>query len=484
MTARKARLSSSGRALAESFAALRAELQIPAEYPADAVAEAERVIMSGIAVDGSDDARADLEYIPFLTIDPEGSRDLDQAMHLERDGDGYVVHYAIADLAAFVVPGGALDAATRERGQTLYAPDGSTGLHPEQIAGDAASLLPERRRRAYVWRFALGSDGRVADTRLVRAWVRSRRRWTYAEVQAELDAGTAPDGLRLLAEIGALRIELEAERGGASLRMPEEEIVEVRGQFELRARATLPAEDFNAQISLMTGMAAAELMLRAKVGILRTMPPADQEAVDEFRRRVALLDRPWRTDISYGDYLRQQDPADHATPAVMQAATALFRGAGYEAFDGAPPKQAVQSAIAAPYSHATAPLRRLVDRYVLAICEAEANGSDIPGWAREALPQLPKIMGRSGQLASRLENGCLARVEAAVLSHRIGREYVAVAVSRRGGNGTRVQIATPFVTADVAGEPELGSIVRVRVDAADIAAGTISLSLVGASPRE
>jgi exoribonuclease R len=213
------------------------------------------------------------------------------------------------------------------------------------------------------------------------------------------------------------------------------------------------------------------------------MPPADQEAVDEFRRRVALLDRPWSADISYGEYLRRQDPADHATPAVMQAATALFRGAGYEAFDGEAPERTIQSAIAAPYSHATAPLRRLVDRFVLAICEAEANGTAIPEWAREALPQLPKIMGRSGQLAARLENGCIARVEAAVLSHRIGREYVAVAVSRHGG-GTRVQIATPFITAEVAGEPELGSIVRVRVEGADIAAGTVSLSLVGSSSRE
>ncbi|MFP3467893.1 RNB domain-containing ribonuclease, partial [Leifsonia sp. SIMBA_070] len=76
-------------------------------------------------------------------------------------------------------------------------------------------------------------------------------------------------------------------------------------------------EDFNAQISLMTGMAAAELMLRAEVGILRTMPPAEPEAIDEFRRRVALLDRPWATDISYGEYLRQQDSGDPATPAVM-----------------------------------------------------------------------------------------------------------------------------------------------------------------------
>ena len=139
MTARKARLSPSAVALAASFAELREELQVPAEYPADAEAEALRVIASGRAVDGSDGTRRDLEDIPFFTIDPEGSRDLDQAMHLARDGDGYVVHYAIADLAAFVAPGGALDRVTRERGQTLYAPDGSVGASAVKGPGMTAA---------------------------------------------------------------------------------------------------------------------------------------------------------------------------------------------------------------------------------------------------------------------------------------------------------------------------------------------------------
>ena len=100
MTARKARLRSSARALAASFAAWRAELQIPSAYPAAAVAEAEGVVASGAAVDGSDAARTDLTDVAFHTIDPEGSRDLDQAMRLARRGDGFEVQYAIADLAA------------------------------------------------------------------------------------------------------------------------------------------------------------------------------------------------------------------------------------------------------------------------------------------------------------------------------------------------------------------------------------------------
>ncbi|WP_156761994.1 RNB domain-containing ribonuclease [Microbacterium karelineae] len=474
MTARSARLSPSAAALAESFAALRAEIGVPDAYPPEAVGEAERVVAASEAVDGSDAARVDLGDLPFHTIDPEGSRDLDQAMHLSRDGDGFVVRYAIADLAAFVAPGGALDRETRERGQTLYAPDGSTGLHPDPIAHDGASLLPDERRRAYVWRFALAADGRVAETALERAWVRSVRRWTYDEAQAAIDDGSAPDEIALLAEIGPLRVGLEAARGGASLSVPEEEVLEEDGRYVLRARISLDVEEWNAQVSLMTGMQAARLMLDAGVGILRTMPRPEDDAIAEFRRRARMLGRPWGEGVDYGAYLRGLDRADPVTSAIMHAATALFRGAGYAAFDGEPPEEIEQAAIGAPYAHATAPLRRLVDRYVLAICEAEANGRDVPGWARDALEELPPIMQRTGTLAGRLENGCVDRVEAAVLSSRIGDAFDAVAVARTGG-GTRVQIADPFVTATVPGSAELGTVIRVRVEKADIARGAIDL---------
>lgn len=127
MPARHTRLSPSAvqSALGEALAELRRSLELPDSFPPEVVAEAEEVAASDAAVDGSDAERADLRDLAFLTIDPEGSRDLDQAMHIARAGDGFVVHYAIADLAAFVRPGGAIDAEARRRGQTLYAPDGS-----------------------------------------------------------------------------------------------------------------------------------------------------------------------------------------------------------------------------------------------------------------------------------------------------------------------------------------------------------------------
>ena len=90
----------------------------------------------------------DVTELPFLTIDPPGSMDLDQAMHLERRGAGFRVRYAIADVAAFVRPGGAIDAEAHRRVETLYSPDTRTPLHPPVLSEGAASLLPGQVRPA------------------------------------------------------------------------------------------------------------------------------------------------------------------------------------------------------------------------------------------------------------------------------------------------------------------------------------------------
>ena len=117
-----------GRTLREGFARIRDELGLPTDFPADVVAEAE---------ESAREARMpaeDLTDLPFLTIDPPGSTDLDQAMHLERRNGGYRLRYAIADVATYVRPGGALDAEAHRRGETHYSPDTRTPLHPPVLS--------------------------------------------------------------------------------------------------------------------------------------------------------------------------------------------------------------------------------------------------------------------------------------------------------------------------------------------------------------
>ena len=460
--------------LIESLAQLRTELDLQAGFPSEVEAEAQQAVRS-VPTDPAAARLDDLRDIEFLTIDPAGSTDLDQALHLERTATGAVLHYAIADLPAFVTPGGAVDGEARLRGQTLYAADGRIPLHPVALSEDAASLLPERERRAFVWRFVLDDGARPVETTLRRAVIRSRAQWTYVDAQAAIDAGTAPGALRALAWFGPLRRERETERGGVSLNVPQARIVADDGGYRLEREAPLAVEDWNAQVSLLTGMAAAELMLRGGVGILRTMPAADPDDVTAFRAQTVALGIPWPADVSYGDYLRGLDRDLPAALAILDAAAGLFRGAGYVAFDGDPPADPLQAAIGAPYAHATAPLRRLVDRWSLVTCEALANEREVPAWVRESLPSVPKIMARSDGVANRLDAAALDRVEAALLSRHDGQVFEAVVLGRRN-DGARVQLADPPVTAKVRGlDAAPGETVRLRLRSTSIATGAIVL---------
>lgn len=462
-----------GTTLEQAFAEIRASMEVREEFPEAALAEARA------AAENPDLPERDETAVPFVTIDPPGSMDLDQAMHIERDGEGYRVRYAIADVPAFVEPGGALDAEVRLRGQTIYCPDTRVPLHPTEVSEGAASLLPEASRPAYVWDMRLTPEGTRDTAELYRAMVRSGRRYTYEEVQGLIDGGEAEETLLLLQEVGEHRIRRESERGGASLPMPEQEVhVEEEGTYALQFRPLLPVEDWNAQISLLTGIVAAEVMLEGRIGILRTMPPAQQRDIDRFRRQVRALGVDWPEGLSYGDFLRTLDREDPTHLAVIHDATSLFRGASYEAFDGEPPEQIEQAAIAAPYTHVTAPLRRLIDRFVLVVCEALTQGGEVPTWAREALPTLPEIMNESGRLAKAVDRACTDATEAAVLAHRIGQQFDAVVVDEAGKKGWQVQLTEPAVNAIAEGQAELGSEVTVELLEADIATQTVRFRIV------
>ncbi len=458
--------------LLASFAALRESLGVECDFPPEATAEARRV------AGGAGPPGADETAIPFVTIDPPESRDLDQALHLERAGSGYLVRYAIADLAAFVAPGGPLDVEARERGQTFYAPDRKAPLYPPELSEGAASLLPGQDRPAVLWTMTLDGTGEGTEVDVRRALVRSREQLDYAGVQRSLDDGTASEPLRLLREVGRLRERREERLGGINLPLPEQ-TVERRGDgYELRFGAPLPVEGWNAQISLLTGQAAAQLMLGAGIGILRTLPRADRGAVERLRRIGKALGVEWPDGASFAEAIRGLDPVEPRHAAFLAESTVLLRGSGYEAFDGDPPAHAAHAGVGAPYAHATAPLRRLVDRYVSEICLAASAGRDVPGWVRAALPELPETMEGSNRRAQQFEAGILSAVEAAVLEPHLREFFDAVVVEldedREGGT---IQILEPAVTARCLGDLPLGERVRVRLVLADVAKRHVRFAL-------
>ena len=421
-------------AIAASFALLREQLEVALEFPPEVVEDAERSIRAPRLPEDDETA------IPFVTIDPPDSMDLDQALHLERLDAGYRVRYAIADVAAFVDPGGPMDVEAHRRGQTLYAPDANARLYPPQLSEGGASLLPDQVRPAVLWDMRLDETGEGIEVEVRRALVRSREKLSYETVQRSLDAGSATESLALLREVGLLRQEREVRRGGITLPIPEQVVERTDGHYGLAFRAPLPVEGWNAQISLMAGQAAAELMLGAHVGVLRTLPKADEASLDKLRRAAAGLHVEWPAGMTYPDFIRTLDPE---LPA--------------------------HAGVGAEYAHTTAPLRRLVDRYVGEVCLAVSAGNEVPGWAHDALPALPETMERSNGRAQQFESGIVSAVEAAVLATRVGEVFDAVVVDLHERGGATVQLREPAVLARCRGDDlTLGEELQVRLVEADV----------------
>ena len=469
-------------AAALDFAALRTEFGLPDGFSAAAAHDAERSAAQPASADIGG-KRVDRTDLDLITIDPLGSRDLDQAVHIARVRDGYLVSYAIADVASFVVPESALDHETRHRGETYYLPDLRVPLHPPVLSEGAASLLPGQNRPVALWQIRLDAAGNPLSTDVVRAVVRSRQQWDYVGLQQALAAGTAPTTAVLVCEVGGLRQERARQRHAISLDLPEQEVVPAASGtgWDLVLRAATEIENANAEISLLTGVCAAALMLDAGVGILRTLPPPDPSAVLALRAIAPALNVAWPDGAQPGDVLAGLSPADAKHAAFIGHAASLLRGASYTPFDGMPPDQRNHSGVGAPYAHVTAPLRRLVDRFGTEVCLAVAAGRPVPDWVRTALPSLPDRMAAADQLAHQLDRAVVDATEAFLLADRIGERFQAVVLSANGSSGT-VAIAEPAVRAPCADRDlPVGEQIEVILTEADPATRTVRFARAGAA---
>ncbi|MEW2412859.1 RNB domain-containing ribonuclease [Streptomyces sp. NPDC046866] len=460
-------------ALRTALEELRAELKVPLRFPKRVLKAAERA---------ADEARLpdkDATHLPFFTIDPPTSKDLDQAMHLERrPGGGYRVYYAIADVATFVRPGSPLDIEAHDRVETLYFPDLKVPLHPPVLSEDKASLLPNEKRPALLWQHDLDAHGNLTDSSVSRAVICSQVRFDYAGAQQAIENGTAPDSLALLREVGELRQAVEVARGGISVNLPDQEVTLADGSFRLRYVPALPVEGWNEQISLMTGMSAAQIMLDTGTGILRTQrEQGDQNVVKRLHDIAKALGIDWRPGISYATLVRKLDPRNQQHMAFLSEATSTMLKAEYTVFrDHQKPANTMHAAIAAPYAHCTAPLRRLVDRYTGELCVAACADKPAPNWVLDALACIPCDTARGkGGLADRQT---VDLAEAAVLKDRVGEVFDAAVIDTDAERGRpregKVFLADPAVLAKVVStdglDLQLGSTVRARLKRADPAA--------------
>lgn len=458
---------------AVDFAALRTELQVPQGFPKTVEAAAADVAAHHTPAAADYTVATDLDLV---TVDPTGSRDLDQAFALERHGDGFRLWYAIADVAAFVRSGDAVDAEAWRRGETRYCPDRSVPLHPVSLGEGAASLLPGKIRPAALWRIDLDGAGEIVPggVEVRRSLVRSRAQLSYDGLTDLLRTRKAPAPAALLPVVGQLRLAAARRRHAIDLPIPEQRVVpadpaDPRGRYTVEFRQPLEVETWNAQLSLVTGMAAASLMIDGGVGLLRTLPEPPAGSVERLRVAALALGVPWPEGEAVGDVLAWLDPSRPAAAAFASLSAELLRGAGYRAFDGEPPRadERGHAGIAAPYAHVTAPLRRLADRYATEVCLALCTGVTVPDWAVSALPALPDEMASSSKAAHALERACVDLAEAWLLRPRVGEVFTAAVVESGHDHGT-VVLDDPAVRARCDGPSlPLGERVEVRLEVAD-----------------
>jgi exoribonuclease R len=463
--------------LAEDFARIRGQFGVTVEFTPELEHDAAQAARRGLPTDG----RADMRDVEFFTVDPPRSMDLDQAMHLSQTSDGYRVRYAIADIGNFVERGGPLEQEAWRRGLTAYSPDRRALLYPAALSEDAASLLPGVDRPAIVFTIDLDSEGRRTAARIEPAIVRSRQRFDYS--------GLHRSGHQLLETIGKLREQIERERGGVRLPGSRQAVRRHRHHpagYHLVWERRVASEDWNAQISLLAGFAAAALMLEHGTGLLRTMAGIDEYRLAALRRTSRALHVDWPAGMSYADFVRGLDPGSPHQAALIEEAHGVMGHAGFTAFAGDPPANPSHAALASPYAQCTAPMRRLADRYVLELLCDEYAGREPSAEAVEKLTLLPAAMEQAEARNDQLALAIVDDVEARFLEHRVGDEFTAVVVDidRRGA---RVQLADPPVRARMREQPmpPLGEPVCVRLQAADPLARSLQFvhcSAAGAVP--
>lgn len=449
--------------LDSGLAEIRRQFNVPDDFPAEVLAAAD------LAARRPPTEHVDRTDWGFVTLDPASSTDLDQAFAISRSGESLVVHYAIADVGWFVRAGDPVDAEAWRRGTTMYFPDGRAGLYPPVLSEGAASLLPDGPRPAVVFHVRVAPDGTATLDGAERALIRSRAKLAYDTVTVD----ELPDGFEEVAQ----RVQAaEAARGAVKVDPPEQSVERTAVGYELMFRPRLPSEERNAALSLATNLAVAEAMMHAHTGVFRVMSRPDDAAIRRLRHTAKAFGLAWPAEVALDDFVTTLDGTDPQHAAFMLAVRRAGGGASYAPFEaGVVPWHA---AMAAPYAHATAPLRRLADRYVVEATLALANGRPVEADVEEAFAALVPVMRRADSTGRGIERAVVDLAEAVVLRDSVGRSFDAVVLDD-DVEATTVALGDVAVIAKVhARSVTPGDELRVKVVAVDVERRKIELQRV------
>ncbi|MGI6244390.1 MAG: ribonuclease R [Pseudochelatococcus sp.] len=446
--ARTGRFGSSHARVAERLGSLRLERavsliaihahDIPHVFPPAALREAEEA--RPVRLDAQGSAREDWRALPLVTIDPADARDHDDAVHAAPDPDpanagGFILTVAIADVAAYVRPGTALDKAALERGNSVYFPDRVVPMLPERISNDLGSLRPHEDRPALAARIVIDIQGRKRRHSFHRIMMRSAAKLAYGQAQAAID-GTPDDTtaplldtvLRPLWNAYAALTDARDERDPLALDLPERKLVlKPDGTLD---RVIMPerldAHRLIEECMILANVCAAETLeqaglpliyrahdepsaekLRALAEVLASIgiksPKTGALTPTMFNRILALVENSPNRDFVNEVVLRTQAQAEYSADNYGHFGLHLRR-----------------------YAHFTSPIRRYADLVVhRGLIRALKLGPDgLPdGTTREELAEIAAQISAAERRAMAAERETVDRLVAHFMADRIGAEF-------------------------------------------------------------
>ncbi|MCB1042842.1 MAG: RNB domain-containing ribonuclease [Acidobacteria bacterium] len=364
----------------------------------------------------------DLCHLPFVTIDNQDSRDLDQALYVDATENGFVVWYALADASYYVDSQSHLFQQAAVRGSSYYLPGLSAPMLPRILCEDLISLNPHVIRRALVFEIALNREGRVLETQVHRAKIKSRHKLSYPGVQAMLDGDVeAPDdcgsSLRALQQVGRIRMKLASEHQAIRFR---HRSIDVRVsehhplKFSVGSNQALPVERYNEQLSLMCNIEGAKLITRHASedvqSIFKVHPAPQPHDLEQFARLTSITATHYRLphdpwvwqgpDVqSLAEYLERlpiEGPHHRVTWALDRQARMLNHRSSFQDEPG------LHFGIGAPiYARFSAPMREAVGIFTHKEL-LEALGA-VPRTSRERDEQIRDRIIKSGNRAKDIQ---------------------------------------------------------------------------------
>ena len=425
------RLGNPGAPKAVSLIAIH-EHGIPDSFPDDVVAEADAQKPQGLK------GREDLRDMPLITIDPWDARDHDDACYAHADDDpknagGHIIWVAIADVAAAVTPGSALDREARKRGNSTYFPDRVVPMLPDRLSGDLCSLHEGVPRACIAVRMQIDSHGQKISHTFHRGLMRSPASLHYEEVQAAIDG--APNDrtqpllepvLRPLYAAYAALVEARKQRQPLELDLPERQIVlEDDGIVSsVNFKDRLDAHRLIEEFMVLANVAAAETLSAKKTPLLfrnhEEPAPEKLDALRETARAAGL-------NLAKGQVLktahlnrllnqaRGTDDAELINLSTLRSMTQAYYGPVNFGHFGLALRN---------YAHFTSPIRRYADLIVhRALISAHGWGKDGAGAEdAEALEKTGTHISDTERRSMAAERDTTDRYLAAYLSERVGDE--------------------------------------------------------------